>query len=137
MENAILITIKIDAPIDHVWKVWTSPEDISHWNNINDSWHTPSVENDLRQGGRFLFKMGLKDGSFSFDFTGVYDEVVANKLIAYTLNDKRRSVITFEGSNPVTLTEQFEPNNNDPINMQRDFCRSVLQSFKAYVEAKL
>lgn len=136
MNNAIIVTIEIDAPIQQVWNLWTTPGDICRWNNVSDKWHTPKVLNDLYPGGRFLFNMGLKDGSFMFDFTGVYDEIKTNELIAYTLDDGRRSVITFEGKGPVKLTEQFEPNNTDPINLQRDFCRSVLLSFKAYTESK-
>jgi uncharacterized protein YndB with AHSA1/START domain len=137
MTNAIAITIEIDAPIEHVWKVWTTPGDIRGWNNVSDKWHTPRVLNDVRTGGQFLFTMGLKDGSFMFDFAGVYDDVKTNEQIDYTLNDGRRSAITFEGSSPVKLTERFEPNDTDPINLQRDLCRSVLLSFKAYAESKL
>lgn len=136
MTNIIAITIKIDATIDHVWKLWTTPDDIREWNNVSDKWHTPKVLNNVYPGGSFVFTMGLKDGSFGFDFSGVYDEVKTQKLISYTLDDGRRSTITFEGSQPVKLTERFEPNNTDPINMQCDFCRSVLESFKNYAELK-
>ena len=135
-KSHISVTITVNATIDKVWELWNSPEDIMQWNNLSDEWHVPKAENDLRKGGRFLFVMGLKDGSFSFDFTGVYDEVILHKLIAYTLNDDRRSTITFSGSNPVIIIENFEPNTTDDIEMQRGFCTTVLQSFKNYVEAK-
>ena len=81
--------------------------------------------------------MGLKDGSFSFDFEAIYDEVITHQFIRYTLTDGRQSAISFTGLNPVILTETFEPNSNDPIAMQRDFCQAVLNSFKRYAEAKM
>jgi uncharacterized protein YndB with AHSA1/START domain len=135
-KDPISVTITVNASIDKVWEQWNNPEDIMQWNNLSDEWHVPKAENDLRIGGRFLFTMGLKDGSFSFDFTGIYDEVIPHELIAYTLDDNRRSTITFSGSNPVTITEDFEPNTTDDLEMQRGFCTAVLRSFKKHVESK-
>jgi uncharacterized protein YndB with AHSA1/START domain len=132
----IEVTVAVNAPVEKIWMLWTSPQDIREWNNISPDWHTPHVENDLRAGGKFLFAMGLKNGSFKFDFTGIYDEVETNQKIAYTLNDGRRSTITFTAGNPVTITEAFEPTDTDPVEMQRDFCQTVLNSFKAYAESK-
>ena len=37
-------------------------------------WHTTAAENDLRVGGMFLSRMEAKDGSFGFDFSGIYKE---------------------------------------------------------------
>jgi uncharacterized protein YndB with AHSA1/START domain len=134
MSTAITQTVEVNAPIEKVWATWNTPEDIMIWNNVSADWHTPKVENDLRTGGQFLYVMGLKDGSFNFDFTGTYDEVKTNELISYTLNDGRRSTITFTGDNPVKISETFEPNDTDDIEMQRNFCQAVLQSFKKYTE---
>ncbi|AMR33379.1 hypothetical protein A0256_19115 [Mucilaginibacter sp. PAMC 26640] len=133
--NALTVTIKVDAPIEKVWELWTTPYDIKKWNNLSPDWHTTHVENDLRTGGRFLYKMGLKDGSFSFNFEGTYEEVMLNKLITYTLNDQRHSRIEFSCSNPVVLSEIFEPTDNEPAQVQEGFCKAVLQSFKQYTEA--
>jgi uncharacterized protein YndB with AHSA1/START domain len=135
--NNISVSIIVNAPIEKVWQLWTSPEDIMQWNNLSAEWHVPKAENDLHKGGKFLFVMGLKDGSFSFDFTGVYDEIKPHELIAYTLNDHRIAAITFSGSNPVMITEDFEPNTTDDLEMQRGFCTAVLQSFKKYAESKM
>ncbi|MDB4919666.1 SRPBCC domain-containing protein [Mucilaginibacter sp.] len=127
---------EINAPIEKVWALWTTPEDIMQWNNPNADWHTPRVENDLRPGGKFLFAMALKDGSLNFDFTGSYDEVITNKLISYTLNDGRRSTITFTSGTSVKLVEAFEADNTQPIATQQEFCQAVLDGFKGYVEGK-
>lgn len=138
MPDNLTITVQteINAPIEKVWKLWNTPEDIMQWNNMSAEWHTPKVENDVHTGGKFLFVMGLKDGSFSFDFKGMYDEVEVNRLITYTLDDGRKTTIIFTGDNPVILTETFEPENTQPIDMQRDFCQAVIDGFKKYAEGK-
>jgi len=128
--------VEINAPIEKVWAAWNTPKDIMQWNSPNADWHTPHVENDLRPGGKFLFAMALKDGSLNFDFTGTYDEVITHQFISYTLNDGRRSVITFTAGAPVKLVEIFEPDGGQPLAMQQEFCQAVLDRFKGYVEEK-
>jgi uncharacterized protein YndB with AHSA1/START domain len=139
MPDNLTITVQteINVPIGKVWELWNTPGDIMQWNNMSADWHTPKVENDVHVGGKFLFVMGLKDGSFSFDFKGTYDEVEVNRIIAYTLDDGRKTIITFEGSDPVKLIETFEPENTQPVDMQRDFCQAVIDGFKKYAERKL
>ncbi len=61
-------TVKV--PIEKAWKFWTTPEDIICWNNASEDWHTPKAENDLKPGGKFVYLMEAKDGSFGFDFWG-------------------------------------------------------------------
>nr|MBP9771287.1 SRPBCC domain-containing protein [Candidatus Gracilibacteria bacterium] len=70
-----LITIEttINAPVEKVWKAWTTPADIVQWNAASDDWHTTKSENDLRTGGKFSSRMEAKDGSMGFDFWGIYD----------------------------------------------------------------
>ena len=134
MSEPISVSVEINASIERVWQLWTTPKDIKHWNNVSDKWYTPTVENGVSPGGRFLFTMGLKDGSFMFDHTGTYDEVIPHQLITYTLDEGRKSTIAFEAGDMVKITETFEPNDIDPVAMQRDFCLAVLESFKKYVE---
>lgn len=138
MENAtpqVTISAVINAPVDKVWKQWTTPADIMNWNNASPDWHTPRAENDLRAGGSFSSRMEAKDGSFGFDFGGVYDEVETHKVIAYTLGDNRKVRIVFEsnGSN-TTVTETFDAENQNPVEMQRAGWQSILDNFKKYVE---
>jgi uncharacterized protein YndB with AHSA1/START domain len=57
---------------------------LAKWNSASDDWHTPIAENDLRAGGKFHSRMEAKDGSFGFDFGGIYDEVKLHEVIAYT-----------------------------------------------------
>ncbi len=95
-KNAITVSAKVAAPANRVWDCWTNPSHIVKWNHASDDWHTPSATNDLRTGGIFTSRMEAKDGSFGFDFEGVYDEVVVLKKIAYTMADGRKVQILFE-----------------------------------------
>jgi len=136
--NQVNITIEaiVNAAVETVWNAWSSPEHIVKWNNASEDWHTPRVENDLRTGGKFLSRMEAKDGSFGFDFAGVYDEVKTNELIAYTLGDDRKVSITFTGNgNTTKITETFEAESTNPIEMQKGGWQAILDNFKKYAES--
>ncbi len=132
----ITVDALINAPVEKVWKLWSSPEHITKWNNASDDWHTPRAENDLRTGGKFLSRLEAKDGSFGFDFSGVYDDVKTNERIAYTLDDKRKVNITFinEG-NTTKVVETFEAESENPLELQRGGWQSILNNFKKYAES--
>lgn len=131
----IAVENTVKAPVEKVWKLWTTPEHITKWNNASDDWHTPRAENDLRAGGRFLSRMEARDGSFGFDFGGVYDEVKTNELIAYTMGDGRKVKITFiNKGNETKVIETFEAENQNPIEMQRGGWQAILDNFKKYAE---
>src|SRR5689334_17627321 len=106
----------VNAPVEKVWKAWNNPADIIQWNTPDPSWHSPSSENDLRVGGSFKIRMEAKDGSFGFDFGGVYDEVELNQKIAYTMGDGRKVVTTFSEDGGTThIKTIFDPETeNDP-----------------------
>ncbi|GGC33637.1 activator of HSP90 ATPase [Parapedobacter defluvii] len=136
--NATKITVEatVKAPVEKVWERYTSPEHIVKWNSASDDWHTTKAENDVRTGGKFLSRMEAKDGSFGFDFEGVYDDVAVNKRIAYTMTDGRKAEIIFMGENNETkMTVTFDAENENPIGMQREGWQAILDSFKKYTEA--
>jgi uncharacterized protein YndB with AHSA1/START domain len=133
-----MITVKteVNASIDKVWECWTTPEHITKWNNASDDWHTPYAENDLRTGGRFKSTMASKDGTMSFDFEGEYTLVEQNKAIEYVMADRRKVAITFENiENGVKIIESFDPETENPEEMQRDGWKAILNNFKKYVES--
>jgi uncharacterized protein YndB with AHSA1/START domain len=140
MENAtqqVTISAVVNAPVDKVWAAWTTPADIINWNNASPDWHTPRAENDLRVGGSFTSRMEAKDGSFGFDFGGVYDEVETHKVIAYTLGDNRKVRVLFESNGAqTTVTETFDAENQNPVEMQRAGWQAILDNFKKYTETK-
>jgi len=133
-----LITVEtsVKAPEEKVWELWTTPEHIKNWNKANDEWHTRKAENDLRPGGKFVSRMEAKDGSMGFDFGGTYDKVDAKKLISYTLDDGRKVEINFSSTGKHTkITETFEPENTNPVEMQREGWQAILDNFKKYAES--
>lgn len=133
--SRITIESVIKAPPDQVWRLWTTPDDIIKWNAASPDWHTTKAENDLRNGGRFLSRMEAKDGSFGFDFEGIYDEVKTNELISYAMSDGRSVQVYFEANgNETKVTETFEPETQNPIEMQRQGWQAILNNFKKYVE---
>ena len=140
MENSVLITVSVnvESPVSKVWKYWTSPEHIVQWNNASDDWHTPRAENDLRAGGKFLYRMEAKDGSMGFDFSGEYDEIVEFKLIRYTLADRRKVTIEFSGTGNVTqIVETFEAETENSAELQQYGWQCILDNFKKHAESVL
>ncbi len=136
-KTAITVNVTVNTPIEKVWKLWTSPEDITQWNSASDDWHTPKAENDLRAGGKFTWRMEAKDGSMGFYFGGVYTNVKENERIAYTMGDERKVEITFDTTaDGVNITETFEAENTNPIDMQRTGWQAILNNFKKYAESK-
>jgi len=138
MDEKNVITIKqvINTSVEKVWEYWNSPEHIMKWNNASEDWHTTYAESDLRAGGRFLSRMEAKDGSFGFDFSGKFDEVILNQKISYTLDDFRKVNIEFEkdGENITKVTESFEAEGENSLELQQMGWQSILDNFKTYAE---
>ncbi len=133
----ITIETKVNAPVEKVWEIWNSPEHIINWNSASDEWHTPSAKNDLRVGGKLISRMEAKDGSAGFDFVGVYDEIIPQELIVYTLEDGRYVKVSFTGNESATkIVESFEAESHHSIEMQKGGWQAILDNFKKYVEAQ-
>lgn len=136
-KTIITVQTTVNAPVEKVWNLWNDPKAIVQWYTATPEWHTPRAENDLRVGGKFLFRMEAKDGSFGFDFNGEYTKVEEYKFIAFTLPDTRRVEITFEASGNTThITETFEAEQTNPIEMQQGGWQAILNNFKKYAETK-
>lgn len=138
MENQSPITIEttVNAPVAKVWNIWTDPKHITQWAAASEDWHTTKAENDLRVGGTFNSRMEAKDGSFGFDFGGVYDDVETHKTIAYTLGDGRKVNTIFEDQgNATKITQTFDPESQNPREMQQGGWQAILDNMKKYTEA--
>lgn len=137
-KTIITVEATVNATINRIWKFWTSPEHIILWNNASEDWHTPRAENDFRVGGSFLSRMEAKDGSFGFDFAGAYNEIEIHKRIAYTLFDGRKVLINFEADgNSTTITESFEAESENSVEIQKYGWQSILNNFKRYAESNI
>lgn len=136
-KTIITIQATVHAPVEKVWALWNDPEHIMQWNSASPDWHTTSAANDLKTGGKFSYHMAAKDGSMGFDFWGVYDEVIANEKIAYTMGDGRIATVHFTRQGDKTdVVTNFEAESQNPVEMQQFGWQSILNNFKAYAEAQ-
>lgn len=134
--NTITVEAIINAGVEKVWEFWTNPEHITQWAFASDDWHAPYADNDPRTGGKFKTTMAAKDGSFSFDFEGVYSKVEKLALMEYAMPDGRWVKVQFSGDNKTTkVTEEFVPENQNSLEMQKGGWQAILDNFKKYVEA--
>ncbi|MHA4739774.1 SRPBCC family protein [Dyadobacter sp. MSC1_007] len=134
--SKITVETTINAPVAKVWEQFTAPEHITQWCQASDDWHAPFAENDVREGGSFKTTMAAKDGSFSFDFGGIYSEVKENALLDYNMSDGRNVRVLFSSEGDSTkVTEIFDPETTHPIEMQRGGWQAILDNFKKHVES--
>ena len=134
-KTIITVEAKINAQVEKVWNLWTDPKHIIRWNTASDDWYTPKAENDLRVGGKFLSRMEARDGSSGFDFTGKYNKIELHKSIDYTIEDGRKVHITFDNvGNGTKVSESFESEQTNTIEMQHAGWQAILDNFKHYAE---
>jgi uncharacterized protein YndB with AHSA1/START domain len=133
----LTVTTEINKPIHEVWNYFNNPDHITNWNFAHESWECPSAKNNLTIGGKLEVRMQAKDGSFGFDFVGIYDEIIENDLIRYHLEDGRKVEILFEqlSADKTTATENFDPENENPLEMQQQGWQAILDNFRSYCES--
>lgn len=132
---SITIAVQINAPLETVWSCWTTPEDIIKWNTPSDDWHTPHATNNLKENGRFNYRMEAKDGNMGFNFEGTFTKIIPLSQIEYVLDDGRRVTITFSKiGNEIEIKETFEPETINDVELQRKGWLAILNNFKTYVE---
>lgn len=131
------ITVEATISVDRkkVWDFWTKPEHITKWNFASDDWQCPKAENDLRVGGTYSARMEAKDGSFGFDFGAIYDEVIDQKKLTYTMGDGRQATTNFENLDGKTkISTTFDAESQNPVEMQKAGWQAIMNNFKKYVE---
>lgn len=104
----IMVEINVAAPMNEVWRAYTTPKDIEQWNAASDDWHTTTASVDLREGGAFCSRMEAKDGSMGFDFAGTYTKIIPQKLIQYTFGDRAAGVEFTESVQGVNVRVTFD-----------------------------
>lgn len=136
--TATRITVEaiINAPVEKVWNHWTTPMHILKWNTASDDWQTTYSENDVRTGGKFVTRMEARNGSMGFDFGGTYRKVETLKKIECILEDGRYMELNFTtNGNQTIVTEIFDAENENPVEMQRGGWQAILNNFKKHVES--
>jgi uncharacterized protein YndB with AHSA1/START domain len=90
--------------------------------------------------------MEAKDGSFGFDMTGQYSNVVPMSAISYIMGSYEKESdfvpagrvvdITFaEVDGGIYITETFDAEDIHPLEMQQAGWQAILDNFKKYVES--
>jgi uncharacterized protein YndB with AHSA1/START domain len=131
----ITIRAMVSAPQQKVWDYYTQPAHIIQWNFADPSWHCPTATNDLRVGGRYLARMEAKDGSYGFDFEATYTEIQPREKIAYEFGGRFATIEFQEKSGLTEVTISFDPETENPIEMQREGWQAILDNFKNYTES--
>lgn len=131
----ISVETNVRAPVEHVWRAYTSPDDIMKWNAASDDWHTTAATVDLRAGGSFSSRMEAKDGSMGFDFAGTYTKVIKHKLIEYAFGDRTAQVTFTESPAGVTVQVTFDAEATHTAEQQQAGWQAILENFRRHVEA--
>jgi uncharacterized protein YndB with AHSA1/START domain len=135
--SKITVEAVVAANPNKVWECWTEPKHITNWNFASDDWQCPTAFNDLKVGGKYAARMEAKDGSFGFEFEAVYDEVVPQKKITYTMGDGRKATTTFADLGGKTkVTTVFDAESQNSEEMQKGGWQAILNNFKKYTETK-
>jgi uncharacterized protein YndB with AHSA1/START domain len=137
-ENQMKLTVNttVAAPIDAVWRAYTSPDDIMQWNAASSDWHTTAATVDLREGGAFSSRMDAKDGSMGFDFAGTYTRIIPNERIDYAFGDRVVHVTFADMAEGVNVVVSFDAEQTHSAQQQRDGWQAILDNFRQYVEAQ-
>lgn len=107
-----------NAPNEQVWRVWSDPDSIKQWWGPA-GYTAPTISNDLRVGGTFLWAMKSPKGEMFWN-TGVYQEVVPNSRIVSTMSFADETGKALPGSkapvpgrwpDAITVTTEFSESN--------------------------
>lgn len=133
--DKIIIHAVVAADQHQAWDYYTLPEHIVQWNFASEDWCCPRATNDLKVGGMYSARMEAKDGSFGFDFDGCYEEVIRHERLVYRIADGRAVQVVFSGKGLNTeVTVSFDPENLNPIELQRQGWQAILNNYKRHVE---
>ena len=131
----ITVTAKISAELQKVWDFYTQPEHITQWNFADPSWHCPSATNDMKVGGTYLARMEAKDGSMGFNFEAVYSEIKEKERFTYGFEGREVEVIFKSQSEYTEVFIHFDPENENPLELQKAGWQAILNNYKNYTES--
>ena len=131
----ITVETTVAAPIERVWRAYTTPENIKQWNAASDDWQTSTAKVDLRAGGAFSSRMEAKDGSMGFDFAGTYTRIVEHKLIEYSFGDRTAQVEFADMPEGIRVRVTFDSEPTHSIEQQLQGWQAILNNFGRHVEA--
>jgi uncharacterized protein YndB with AHSA1/START domain len=132
----IIIEVTVEASVEKVWVAYTNPIHIINWNFADPSWHCPHATNELEIGGKYLARMEAKDGSFGFDFEAVYTEILTLESFTYEFDGRVAKVHFYQNNDSTSVKITFDPETENPVELQKTGWQLILNNFKKYVETK-
>jgi uncharacterized protein YndB with AHSA1/START domain len=130
----ITVSAIVLASKQKVWEYYTQPQHITQWNFADPSWHCPSASNDMQVGGRYIARMEARDGSFGFDFDAVYTEINPGENFTYEFGGRHASITFNEINGQTEVAITFDPETENPIELQQQGWQAILDNFKKYTE---
>ena len=132
----IIVEVTVEASVEKVWDAYTNPSHIINWNFADPSWHCPHATNDLQIGGKYVARMEAKDGSFGFDFEAVYTEILPLAGFTYEFGGRVAKVVFEQNNDSTSVKITFDPETENPVELQKAGWQTILNNFKKYTETK-
>lgn len=88
----------------------------------------------MKVGGTYKARMEAKDGSFGFDFEAIYTEIEPENHFTYKFGGRLATVSLHTAKNQTQIVVVFDPEDEHPIDMQKNGWQAILNNFKNYVE---
>jgi uncharacterized protein YndB with AHSA1/START domain len=88
----------------------------------------------MRLGGKYIARMEAKDGSFGFDFEAAYTEINPGENFTYLFGERYATVKFIETGNQTEVSVIFDPETENPIELQKNGWQAILDNFKKYTE---
>jgi uncharacterized protein YndB with AHSA1/START domain len=130
----IIVSAIVLASKQKVWDYYTKPQHITKWNFANPSWHCPSASNDMQIGGRYIARMEARDSSLGFDFDATYTEINHGENFSYEFGGRQANINFKDINNQTDVTITFDPETENPIELQQQGWQAILDNFKKYTE---
>jgi len=131
----ITISTTIQVSVDQAWYVLNEPQHIMQWLHASDDWYCPQATNDVRVGGELRCRMAARDASYEFELVGRYTHVAPQHQLTYVMEDGRVVTTRLEPiADGVKIIQQFDPENENPIDMQREGWQAILNNLKVHAE---
>jgi len=81
--RSLTLTRRLAAAPERVWRAWTDPQTMMCWFAPSDDFDIPTVEADVRVGGRYRIVMKSADGALH-DVRGEYREIAPLRRLVFT-----------------------------------------------------
>jgi uncharacterized protein YndB with AHSA1/START domain len=73
--NRLVMTRRVAATRESVFRAWTDPEQLQRWFFVRDPETTSHAEIDLRVGGRYQMRLCAPHGEVTYAVGGMYHEI--------------------------------------------------------------